>query len=672
MNDFKKVLDFCIQKKLVNARLKGFLSTVGIEDFEQLNIYLNESLNNTKVNRYGEKTIHDLKVFYELFSETKEEQKVNIFIDFPNVSKFTHELYIKLPTIDISKKTRNILNQMTDENELVRIIESNGSNSKIGNISKRVIQELSQIHKQIQINSIAQNDDINNIITEFKTKVDVEISDISILKALVKRVLNLNEFIKIYFDSIFIDLSKSTRNRLRNYLYENSMSIIDNNKVLSKERSRQIFKEIENLDIQKLYYKLKFISDYSSINYFMTEDMIIYSEFISNRFEESYKSSIDNQLTRLIIYILNSNDYIVINPEKLISENLSIIYSNDEIIFCKKENIDIIELDLFKKELSVLYKEKSYREINLKSIFKNYVQDPNIYSSLIKVYLSKNFGDNIIHEPPFICNNKKYTLLNLILSYLKTHSIPKSVDDILQFCKGFEAYAYITTKDLQYIINRRKDLFYNVGKTRYYGLKDDDKKGIISIKDECYKILANSELPLFKDEILFQMRNINKEINKRTVFEILRMYECFKSIGQSFFILSIDTKNYQQPVHRKSFETGLDKLFNHENHWLEIHFIRNYFDSFIMPDYQKSAYYKHLIIECDGFGVKNIDPDNINNLIFMLGDEGLKKIVITYLQTHVYFNEIDLRYQMNAYIERATGVSLSKKELLLIINYYKK
>ena len=148
------------------------------------------------------------------------------------------------------------------------------------------------------------------------------------------------------------------------------------------------------------------------------------------------------------------------------------------------------------------------------------------------------------------------------------------------------------------------------------------------------------------------------------------MYDNFKSIGQSFFILSEDNNNYESPIHCKSILTKIDNMFRLDNNWARVSDVYALIDNVKMPFYQKNAYkYDYFFIH-NNLLTEHIDYSSLTNFIYTLDNQEYGNIIVKSITNFNDYNELDLKIIADNYIKNNFNFTLNSKELFFSIKFH--
>jgi hypothetical protein len=674
MNDFHRILDICLRKKLFTKRVKSFIEYNKINNVEDLEKFINEPLQLFKTMNFGAKTLYDIKTFRDYLISSNQFNNIMVFnendaqIDFMNSVKHYCE------TNSISNRAINLIveNNINNSTELESFIDKANSGIGIEYVGLKTIRNLQDILNFIAPKTENISDELLIIKESFFLKFQIEINDLKLLESALNKELDVPYFIEIYFENIFHGLSKSTKIKLKQiFSFELEMNELEKLKNHTKERQRQINKSVEAIDYSSFYETIKYICSYSKIDYTLTKPVNDINLLFNQNINLSCLNSRSSAVYKFILCVINYDNYISFNIFDLYIEKTTSLNDLTYSYLINRNLFTIEEVSIFKTEMINLDSSKFYKSILIDKIFLNYSNNSNDILEFIKEYIKiRKHNHKIFINLSNLENSKKMSPADLIETYLKKFDTPKSLNDIFEYCNSMDGQEHLTKDFIRYTIQRNSQLFYNLGKTGYYGLIGNGGQKIYSIKDQCIEILKNNDGPVHKQEFLKYFKAINDKFNDRSVEEVLRMYDCFKSIGQSFFVLTDDKKTYEEPLHWKSFNSLLNNHSEFQTIWFDSLAVTNFFEKIKMPQYQKNVYYvNHFFIHKSK---ATINFELVDPIVFryLLDDIELgKQIIRAYKQLNIY-NELDLKIIFHKYINKNSIFISNQIEANLIIKYH--
>ena len=662
MGDFLKTLDYCIEKRVFSNRVKSFIEHYKITKLEEVIEFINNPENIFKTKNYGVKTLEDLKLFKTHLEDDNFLSKVDEVYDS---NPFINRIYIFCEKNKMNARAFNYIkkNEINNIPELSNLIDAAMESKGVEKIGAKTIQDLRFIQYNLIASKVGKEESYTDLREDFLINLGIVVNNIDFLKDASVKNLDLGFFINYYFDDFFSDLAKSTRVRLKVLL---SLKIEEVEALkynqYTKERVRQINKILEGVSYETYKEQISFLITYTQINYKITTYLY---EFKTENFKSNFVTH------EFITNVLNSQDYYIYDLIKLKKETLNELNIKPNVFYISKLIVTEKEMELFFETIPKLIKYKNYKTIPISQIFINFERYKLEILDLITRFFELNeYSEVSILDKCKIQNSKKISPINVINSFLELNKEPQSIKDIVKYARKKEGYEEVSQEFIRYIIQKNPDIFYNIGKTGFYGLKIADDQKIKSIKEECIKFLQNNPGPTHKSTIIKYFRSKNIKSNARSIEEILRMYDNFKSIGQSFFILSEDNNNYESPIHCKSILTKIDNMFRLDNNWARVSDVYALIDNVKMPFYQKNAYkYDYFFIH-NNLLTEHIDYSSLTNFIYTLDNQEYGNIIVKSITNFNDYNELDLKIIADNYIKNNFNFTLNSKELFFSIKFH--
>lgn len=662
MTDFFETLDYCIDQKFFSNRVKSFIDHYQISNIDQLNDFLNNPEQIIKTRNYGLKTIEDLKLFKKcLEDDTLSLKEDAIYHDNP----FLNSIYHLCAKNHMNARAINFIikNKIVDLDELNYWIEEALDTKKIESIGSKTIHDL----RFIQYNLIASESGIDEAYTtlrkDFLLNLGFVVNNIELLKEASENKLDVANFLIYYFDEIFHQLSKSAKTSLK-VIFSLPLDEEASNKYnnYTKERLRQINKILEVIEFNQFKDKIQFLIQYSSINYkFGNPVHFIECSDFANNFV----------IHKFIYHVVNCDDFYIYNLRTLKAETLNNLDANNHIAYLQKTLVTTDEILSIEDSIRQVEKSKYYNFILIEDLFSNH----DIISDYLSILLNKYFSINdivdlSILDNNIVQNNKKYSLASLLQTYLSNFDAPQSIKDIKLHCNTLPDYQDVDEEFVRYTMLRNKELFYNIGKTGFYGLNIQGEQKVKSIKDEAIKFLRNNPGPIHKSALVQYFKTLNAKSNVRTIEEILRMYDCFKSIGQSFFVLSEDETIYEIPLHWKKFYSKMEPIFKSALDWASVTEVFDMIDSIEMPLYQNMAYKSSFYFIHNDLLTEYFDFSNIANLKIILDDQEFGSKIKRAVRNFNDINDLDLKIIAERHINTNYSFTLNNNELVSSYKYH--
>jgi hypothetical protein len=662
MADFFEILDYCIDQKLFSNRVKSFIAYYQISNIDQLNEFLNNPEDIIRTRNYGLKTIEDLKLFKKcLEDDTLSLIEDAVYHDNP----FLNSIYHLCAKNHMNARALNFIikNQIVDLEELNYWIEEALDTKKIESIGSKTIHDL----RFIQYNLIASESGIDQVYTALRKEMLLNlgfvVNNLEFLKQASEHKLDVADFILHYFDEIFHQLAKSSKTRIK-VIFSLPISMEESEKynTYTKERLRQINKILEGIEFNQFKEKLNFLISYASVDYkFINPIHFIEPSDFGNNFV----------IHKFIYHVANCDNYYLYNIRTHKYETLNLLDTTNHIAYIQKSVISSDEILSFEDKLGEVAKSKYYSSVLLDDLFFNSHTILESLFILLNKYISINaLADLLTFDNTKIHNNKKPTLASLLEKYLSNFDAPQSIKDIKSHCNTLPDYQDVDEEFVRYTMLRNKDTFYNIGKTGFYGLNLQGELKVKSFKDETIKFLRNNPGPKHKSALVQYFKTKNTKTNVRTIEEIIRMYDCFKSIGQSFFVLSEDDTIYETPLHWKKFYSKMESIFKSTLDWAPVTEVFHMIDSIEMPLYQNRAYKSSFYFIHNELLTEYFDFTNIENFKTILNDHDLGIKIKRGVRNFNDINDLDLKIITERHINTNYSFTLNSDELVSSIKYH--
>lgn len=674
MNDFHQILDICIRKKLFTSRVKSFIELNKINNIEELEKIINDPVQLLKTMNFGAKTLHDIKVFRDYLNSSNPFNSIMAFNENDLPSDFISSIKCYCEANSISNKAINVIakNNIQSPLDLKNFINRANTDIGIENVGLKTIHDLKAILNFIIIKNENLSEELLNIKEAFYLNLGIDVNDKNILDSALNKELDVPYFIEIYFEKIFHGLSKSTKIKLKEiFSFELEGIEIERFKNHSKERQRQINKSVEKIEYSTFYLQIKFICSFSKIDYVLTKPVNNIKLFFNQYLDLSFTNSKIFAVYKFIFNVINYEKYLSFNIFDLsVEKNISLNDSTYSYLI-KRDLFTIEDISRLKIEITNLLSYKFHKSILLDKIFLNYSINTNEIFEFIKEYIKiKKLEKNILINISSLENCKKVSAVDVIENYLNLFDTPKSLNEIFEYCNSLNGQDQLTKEFIRYTIQRNNQIFYNLGKTGYYGLIGNGGQKTYSIKEQCIDILIKNDGPVHKFDFLKHFKDLNNKFNERSVEEVLRMYDCFTSIGQSFFILTNDQKKYDEPMHWKRFNSLLNKHSEFQSTWFDTTAVTNFFENINMPKFQKNTYFKHFFFFHKSKATINFEIENPIYFRQLLDDIDLgNQLIRAFKQLNTY-NELDLNIIFQNHINKKSIFITNKIETSLIINYH--
>lgn len=474
---------------------------------------------------------------------------------------------------------------------------------------------------------------------------------------------------KIHFIKFIIDNKKNLFSSMELTVLELSKSELALKFKITKERARQINVRDESEIIKKIINVRKlFVEDVLSTE-FGSKDFLYSKELMQKQTSKG-----DRRLAELIL----QNDLVPeFNGLKIKASILKhkpshhILNSrfelNNSILINSRFNLKSISNELDPILEYVIRGKQSIKKISIS-------REHEFIIEIMKLIIKDQVGVIKIGEDhyAFKYRNEAYCQLALLF-----HKHPVHLDKIYLFItQAPEINEKPEKNSIRSSLINNKKTFFSIGKTSTYGLVSFNTKleyATNSIKEEARLILDESKKPLHFSQIFSRLLARRKDLDPKSLNNILRMEKNIFYTAQNFFFLHTWKDDFKTPLNHKTVNAQFNHLiekYELTSFWLNRQIVFSALESKCIPKYQIDYLMEQSLLEFKGKVTLQLKK-NIKPLLEIIeSSERMKYFLSTKYSNLNLSGKITFKKKLTDQLQVQYNQAISKTMINKVIAFY--